>query len=580
MPREHTNTAHNTDEIGVTAIITTYNEELNIEKCLGSLQWADELLVVDSYSTDKTIKLCKQMGATVLQRKYKYAAEQKNWAIPQAKNPWIILLDADEVADTKLQNEIKTLLQSEPKHTAYWIKRKNFFLGKLVRFCGWQNDRVVRFFHRDFHRYENKLVHEEINFSGKIGTLQSKILHFTAENSYKYNKKIERYAKYAAKQNVLRNKRINYFHLYIKPAYKFVSSYIIRGGILDGAIGLKICRLRAKETWLKAHETIKIRTQKTEKEKEISIDAVITWVDNGDAAHLNKVFEYIPKTNNALREKFTARFNEVEELKYVVHSILKYAPFIRNIYIVTDNQRPKFLDTKNKELYAKVKIIDHKNIFKDDAEFLPVFNSRSIETKLHEIPNLSEHFIYFNDDIFLLKPVEQAHFFYDGTPVIRGKWKNFKEDEFYKKLFPKKDNKKPKHGIAQDVSAKTIGFKKVFRFQHTPIPMRRSTIKHFFTQNRNLEIANIKYKFRNIEQFLIQGIANHLEIKNNSCIVVKDYQLVNLTSFKRPFVWVYVKLVLSSRKKNKLFLNIQELNLYNESNKKFVLDWLENKFKL
>lgn len=564
----------------ITAIITTFNEEENIAKCLNSIKWADEILVIDSYSTDHTVAICEKFEAKILQRKYKYAADQKNWAIPQATHPWIVILDADEVAEPSLEDEISNLLETTPKHSAYWIRRTNFFLEKKVRFCGWQNDRVIRFFHRDFHKYENKMVHEEIAFSEKIGVLKSKILHYTAENLHKYNDKIERYAKYAAQQNILRNKKINYFHLYIKPAYKFVSSYIIRGGILDGAIGLKICCFRARETWLKANKTMKMRSMVFAKEQNLPIDAVITWVDNGDETHLNKIFEFIPESNIPLREKFKKRFNEVEELKYVVHSILKYAPFIRNIYIVTDNQQPKFLDTENKELYSKVKIIDHKDIFKKDQSYLPVFNSRSIETKLYEIPNLSEHFIYFNDDIFLLKPVKQSHFFYGGSPVIRGKWKKFKENKYYKKVISKKENQKPKHGIAQDLSAKTIGFKKVFRFQHTPIPMRRSTIKKFFDQNRNLEIENIKYKFRSTEQFLIQGIANHIEIKNNTCIMLHNYQLVNLTSFNKPFLWIYYKLVLSSLKKNKLFLNIQELNLYKKSNKKFVLDWLENKFSL
>ena len=150
------------NQLGITAIVTTFNEEYNIKRCLDSIQWADEVLVIDSFSTDNTVSICEKMGATVLQRKYKYAADQKNWAIPKAKNPWIILLDADEEASGALQDEIKELLRSKPKQTAYWIRRKNFFLGKYVRFCGWQNDQVIRLFRRDNHRYEDKMVHEEI----------------------------------------------------------------------------------------------------------------------------------------------------------------------------------------------------------------------------------------------------------------------------------------------------------------------------------------------------------------------------------------------------------------------------------
>lgn len=570
----------NENQIGITAVVTTFNEEQNIERCLRSIQWTDEVLVIDSFSTDKTTAICKQIGATVLQRKYKYAADQKNWAIPKAKNPWIILLDADEIASESLQDEIKKLLCSKPKHTAYWIKRKNYFLDKHVRFCGWQNDRVIRFFRRDNHKYENKMVHEEIEKTRHIGELKSKIHHFTAENLHKYNNKIERYADYAARQNVLNNKKINWFHLYLKPPYKFFHSYIVRGGFLDGEIGLKICHFRAKETRLKASKTIKLRTFDQGQEQKIPIDAVITWVDNGDTAHQEKLFKYLPENKVNARREFKKRFVEVEELKFVVHSILIYAPFIRKIFIVTDNQVPKFIKNDISNRYEKVKIVDHKDIFKKDALYLPVFNSRSIETKLYDIPNLSEHFIYFNDDIFLLKPLNQLHFFREGLPVIRGKWKKFKEDVFYKKLVPKKVNPKPKHGLAQDLSAKTIGFKKVFRFQHTPIPIRKKILKEFFEQNRDLEVKNIKHKFRNKQQFLIQGIANHIELKNKSCITLEDYQLVNINSYKRKIVWLYFKLNLLANKKNKLFLNIQELNLYKERTKKFVLDWLEKKYKL
>lgn len=237
----------------ISAIVTTYNEEKNIEKCLASIQWADEILVVDSFSTDNTVSMCKQFGATVLQREYNYASDQKNWAIPQAKNSWIVLLDADEVAEMSLESEVKSILHTRPKFTAYWMHRKNFFLGKEVKFCGWQHDRVVRFFHRDYHRYKNKRVHEEIEQNQKFGSLKSQLVHYTTQDLNLYTQKIERYAHYAAQELIEKKEHIGIFHLYIKPAFKFFQSYIIRGGILDGKIGWHICRLRTKETWLKAH---------------------------------------------------------------------------------------------------------------------------------------------------------------------------------------------------------------------------------------------------------------------------------------------------------------------------------------
>ncbi|MDA1085009.1 MAG: glycosyltransferase, partial [Bacteroidetes bacterium] len=192
----------------ISAIVTTYNEEKNIENCLNSIEWADEILVIDSFSTDNTVPLCEKFGARVLQRKYNYAADQKNWAIPQAKHPWIVLLDADEMVSENLAAEIKEILRTRPKQTAFWVRRTNFFLGKKVRFCGWQNDRVVRLFYRDYHRYENKMVHAEIEHTKPFGSLNSTIIHHTTSNLENYTKKIERYAHYAAQTYIKKNKNI------------------------------------------------------------------------------------------------------------------------------------------------------------------------------------------------------------------------------------------------------------------------------------------------------------------------------------------------------------------------------------
>ena len=197
----------------ISAIVTTYNEEKNIENCLNSIEWADEILVIDSFSTDNTVPLCEKFGARVLQRKYNYAADQKNWAIPQAKHPWIVLLDADEMVSENLAAEIKEILRTRPKQTAFWVRRTNFFLGKKVRFCGWQNDRVVRLFYRDYHRYENKMVHAEIEHTKPFGSLNSTIIHHTTSNLEHYTKKIERYAHYAAQTYIKKNKNLSLIHI-------------------------------------------------------------------------------------------------------------------------------------------------------------------------------------------------------------------------------------------------------------------------------------------------------------------------------------------------------------------------------
>lgn len=156
------------------------------------------------------------------------------------------------MASPNMAAEIKNIIYTRPKHTAFWIRRINYFLGKKVRFCGWQNDRVARFFHRDFHRYENKMVHEELECTKPFGSLNSNIIHYTTSNIDHYTEKIERYAHNAAHTYIKENKKIGLFNLYLKPAFKFLNSYFLRGGILDGKTGWIICKLRTRETWLKA----------------------------------------------------------------------------------------------------------------------------------------------------------------------------------------------------------------------------------------------------------------------------------------------------------------------------------------
>ena len=312
---------------------------------------------------------------------------------------------------------------------------------------------------------------------------------------------------------------------------------------------------------------------------DIPIDAVITWVDGSDEKHKEKIREYSQKTNQQ-QEDISFRYAQTNEIQFCVNSILKHANFVRNIFIVTDNQVPKFLVNESSDKYKKVNVVDHTEIFGDKNSILPVFNSRSIETKIHNIPGLSEHFIYFNDDMIILRPVSKSDFFMDNLPVLRGKWKLFKENIFYKKLRIKRKGNQAGHVYAQEKSAKTLGFQKLFKFHHTPQPMRISTIKLFFSNHYGLEDYNSSFKFRSPEQFLMQGVANHLEIKNGSCHILNDYQMVHFRSYNKPNFWLRFKLNYFCNKKNKLFLNLQDLNLCPHSKQIYFIDWLDKRYQL
>ena len=309
------------------------------------------------------------------------------------------------------------------------------------------------------------------------------------------------------------------------------------------------------------------------------IDAVITWVDGKDELHQKKVLPFLKDKHVASTKSFRTKLDQHEEIKYTVNSILKYAPFIRNIFIVTDAQTPSFLQHKKAHEYTNVFIIDHQTIFSDDKQFLPVFNCRPIETKLYAIPDLSERFIYFNDDMFALKQLKETDFFIGHKPVIRGRWRRFNEHIFYKRIFNTKEKRaRATHKKAQEKSAKLLGFKKYYRFHHAPYPMRRSTLENFFKINKSVEHLNIKHRFRNVAQFTPQGLANHLEIKNNTCVLKRDYQLVHFRSYKKPFLWLKFRLNTQTQRKDKLFLNLQSLDQCPVKKRMYIFEWLDNKY--
>ncbi|WP_179333105.1 Stealth CR1 domain-containing protein [Winogradskyella costae] len=301
------------------------------------------------------------------------------------------------------------------------------------------------------------------------------------------------------------------------------------------------------------------------------IDAVILWVDGNDQQHKAKMLPYLEDKTKINTEKFRTRFDQVNEIKFTINSILKYAPYVRNIHIITDNQTPDFLKNSKDETYKKVAIVDHKVVFKGYEDFLPTFNCRPIETCLYRIPDLAEHFIYFNDDFFLINDTKPGDFFKDGLPILRGKWLKFDKDIFYKKF------KKPRvgHKSIQQNAARLAGFNKYYNFKHTPHPLRKSTFENYFNGNEDVLIENIRHRFRKTSQFTPQGLANHLEIKNKTCHFKDDLQLMYFRSYKKPLYWYRFKLNIKS--KGKLFLGLQSLDRSPPHILDYILGWLEKR---
>lgn len=236
----------------LSVIIPTYNEAHNIEALLQSLDWVDEIMVVDSFSTDETVTLAKKYTSFVVQRKYTGPADQKNWAIPQVKHNWVLILDADERLTPELKKEIQTLLQAEIKEDAFWIGRQSFFMGKKVQYSGWQGDAVIRLIQRDLCRYDNKQVHEEIQTQGiNIGKLQYKLEHYTYKDLNHFLDKMQRYSAWSAQDHLAKTPRVTFFHLYLKPLFRFFKHYFIQLGILDGKVGFIISVIMAWGVFLR-----------------------------------------------------------------------------------------------------------------------------------------------------------------------------------------------------------------------------------------------------------------------------------------------------------------------------------------
>ncbi|PQJ14220.1 glycosyltransferase family 2 protein [Nonlabens tegetincola] len=231
----------------ITAIIPAFNEEHNIVDVLKSVDFCDEVILVDSNSTDNTVELAKPYFTKLLTRNYEHSASQKNWAIPQAKHEWILLVDADERVTPALKEEILNLYPTldTSDYVGYWIGRRNFFMGKQVRYSGWKNDKVIRLFKKSKCKYKDKHVHSEIIADGPVGKLENRFLHYKYVSMDHHVKKLQRYADLQAKDFDKKVGKITAYHIVIKPMWGFFKHFFVQKGFLDGFVGFTIAYLRS-----------------------------------------------------------------------------------------------------------------------------------------------------------------------------------------------------------------------------------------------------------------------------------------------------------------------------------------------
>ena len=229
----------------ITAIIPTLNEEIHIIDAIKSVDFADEIIVIDSYSTDATVALAKSLGVTIFQRKFDDFSTQKNFAIDKAKNQWIYVLDADERVTPKVKKEILEAVKNPNENVGFYVRRTFFFMDRKINYGGCQRDKVVRLFLKEHCRYNGSPVHETIETEGKLGFFKNKIDHFSYRSYDHYISKMNHYAALRGKQFHNKGIKVNLFHILIKPPARFVIHYFIRLGFLDGFAGFVFAKTQA-----------------------------------------------------------------------------------------------------------------------------------------------------------------------------------------------------------------------------------------------------------------------------------------------------------------------------------------------
>ncbi len=235
----------------ITATIVTFNEEGNIARAIESLRCADEIVVVDSGSTDRTREIAARLGARVIEEPWRGYAAQKNFAAGCASFDWILSLDADESVTEELEGEILELKTRTTECAGYSMPRLAQYLGRWILHGGWYPDRKVRLYDRTRAEWTGNYVHESVTVRGRIGKLEGKLLHFTCDSLSAHLRTLDRYTTLAARELIDKRVEIPVRRLAFDPAWTFVRTWVIRRGFLDGAQGLAIAWMAALYTFLK-----------------------------------------------------------------------------------------------------------------------------------------------------------------------------------------------------------------------------------------------------------------------------------------------------------------------------------------
>ena len=236
----------------LSVLVPAKNEAANLRACLESARWAEELVVVDSGSTDGSLEIARSIADRVLEHEYVNSAAQKNWALPQMTHRWVLIVDADERVTPELRAEIESVLADPARLDGYWIRRANHFLGKPIHAAGWQRDKVLRLFDRTQGAYEPLHVHAEVVIrSGRVGALRERLIHHTYRDLDQYFGKFARYTRWSAEDLEAKGVRASAGRLLFRPWLRFLRMYFLEGGVREGRHGIVLCMLAAFSVFTK-----------------------------------------------------------------------------------------------------------------------------------------------------------------------------------------------------------------------------------------------------------------------------------------------------------------------------------------
>ena len=318
------------------------------------------------------------------------------------------------------------------------------------------------------------------------------------------------------------------------------------------------------------------------------IDVVFTWVDGNDPIHRAKMKPYLSWQDKYDDIAGKTRYASTGEIYYSVASVIRFARFIRKIFIITPNQTPKDLDKFIENNFPcnkiPIEIINQDVLFRGYEQILPVFNSLSVETFIWRIPGLSENFVYMCDDFIILRPISEQDWFIDDKIVAVGYWRNIRLDKIIGNLKPRKNgHKKFRYKDSLINAAKLLNIKRQYFFgEHTPMPMKKSDFEKYFTENPQAFLNNANNKFRHPTQFNIQSFTalfNHLKqklvCKNPDCFL-----FLNHVERGRRYIKKKIRKYENDKNRKIKFCCIGSMYLAPKENQNLIFRWLQTTLDL